>query len=194
MQDVSARLVLVRHGETEWSRLGRHTGRTDIPLTDRGRLQADRVAAALDGRAFSTVLCSPLDRARETCARAGLSRQIEICSDLAEWDYGTYDGRSTDDIRADVPLWSVWTHPIHGGESTEEVGARADAVISRALVAGGAVALFAHGHLLRIMAARWLGLDATSGRRFALDTAAICTLGFERSDRVITHWNSTCHL
>lgn len=188
---VNARLVLVRHGETEWSRSGRHTGRSDIPLTDLGRRQADRLGVALAGADFSTVLSSPLARARETGERAGFAASLEVCPDLMEWDYGRYEGRSTDEIRAELPHWSVWTDPISGGETIEAVGARADAVISRLLADGGDAVLFAHGHLLRILTARWLGLEATAGALFALDTAAISTLGFERSTRVMTRWNDT---
>lgn len=190
---MNSSLVLIRHGETEWSRSGRHTGRSDVPLTDRGREQADRVGAALAGQSFPVVLCSPLQRARETARRSGLTG-IEICSELTEWDYGDYEGRSTEDIRVDVPSWSVWTHPIRGGESAAEVGARADAVIARATAGAGPAVVFSHGHLLRILAARWLGLHALGGRLLALDTAAICVLGLERAERVIVRWNDTCHL
>lgn len=191
---MTTRLVLVRHGETEWSRSGLHTGRSDIPLTDLGRRQADRLGVALAGAHFSTVLSSPLARARETCERAGFAASLEVCPDLMEWDYGGYEGRSTDEIRGELPHWSVWTDPIPGGETIEAVGARADAVISRLLADAGDAVLFAHGHLLRILTARWLGLEATAGALFALDTAAISTLGFERSTRVMTRWNDTCHL
>lgn len=186
--------MLVRHGETGWSRSGLHTGRTDIPMTDLGRRQADRLGAALGSARFSAVLCSPLARARDTCERAGLAASLKVCPDLAEWDYGDYDGRSTDEIRQDVPHWSVWTHPIPHGETAADVGARADAVLARVLANGGPAVLFSHGHLLRILTARWLGLDATAGALFALDTASISTLGFERSTPVITTWNATGHL
>jgi probable phosphoglycerate mutase len=187
-------VVLVRHGETEWSRSGQHTGRTDVPLTEVGRGQADRVAAALAGRSFALALASPMGRARETCERAGLGDLAEITADLREWDYGAYEGRTTADIRKEVPKWSVWTHPITGGESSEQVGARADSVIDRVVNADGDVVLFAHGHVLRILSARWLGLEASAGRLLGLDTATISTLGFERENRVIRRWNDDCHL
>ncbi len=187
-------VVLVRHGETEWSRSGQHTGRTDVPLTEVGRGQADRVAAALGGRSFALALASPMGRARETCERAGLGDLAEITADLREWDYGAYEGRTTADIRKEVPEWSVWTHPITGGESSEQVGARADSVIDRVVNADGDVVLFAHGHVLRILSARWLGLEASAGRLLGLDTATISTLGFERENRVIRRWNDDCHL
>ncbi len=187
-------VVLVRHGETEWSRSGRHTGRTDVALTETGCEQADRVGAALAGRDFALVLTSPLQRARETCARAGLAPAAQLCPELAEWDYGDYEGLSTDEIRERVPGWSVWTHPVLGGESVQDVGARADVVIARLRAAGGPGVVFAHGHLLRILAARWVGLDAVAGRLFTLDTATISTLGHERTTPVLAAWNDTCHL
>ena len=187
-------IILVRHGETEWSRSGRHTGRTDIPLTELGRLQADQLATMLEGRRFSKIMTSPLRRARETYERSGLAAAAASDVDLMEWDYGTYEGRTTADIRGEAPGWSVWTHPIVGGESVEQVGARADAVIERALSGGGDAVLFAHGHLLRILAARWLGLPADGGRLLALNTATISALGFERTTRVIRRWNEGCHL
>lgn len=187
-------VVLVRHGETEWSRSGRHTGRSDVALTAAGLEQADRVGAALAGAGFATVLCSPLKRARDTCARAGFARSALECGELAEWDYGDYEGRTTDEISADVPDWTVWTHPMLGGESVEEVGTRADVVIARLRASEGPALVFAHGHLLRILAARWVGLAASAGRYFLLDTAAISHLGQERSTPAIARWNDTGHL
>jgi len=187
-------IVLARHGDTEWSSTGRHTGRTDVPLTAEGRRQADQIAGELANRDFIAVWSSPLQRARETCERAHLSTPFEIDPDLQEWDYGSYEGITTDDVRRTIPGWSVWTHPILGGEPVDEVGRRADNVISRALSAGGDVCLFAHGHFLRILAARWLGLPADAGRLFALDTATVSVLGFERDSHVIRRWNEACHL
>jgi len=187
-------IVLARHGETEWSSSGRHTGRTDVPLTAEGRRQADQIAGKLAGRGFAAVHTSPLQRARETCERARLSTPFEIDPDLQEWDYGSYEGITTAEVRRTIPGWSVWTHPILGGEPVDEVGRRADDVIDRALTADGDVCLFAHGHFLRILAARWLGLPADSGRLFALGTATVSVLGFERETHVIRRWNEACHL
>jgi len=187
-------IVLVRHGETEWSRSGLHTGRTDIALTELGRRQADQLAAKLAGRTFELAMTSPLQRALETCERADLGVRAELSDDLLEWDYGVYEGRSTAQARVECPGWSVWTHPIVGGEPVEEVGRRADSVIERATGVDGGVVLFAHGHFLRILAARWIGLPADAGSRLTLDTATVSTLGFEREHRVIRHWNEGCHL
>jgi broad specificity phosphatase PhoE len=186
-------IVLVRHGQTEWSRSGKHTGRTDIPLTDLGRRQADALGAMLDGTTFAAVFASPLARAWETMERAGHDGGT-ACHELVEWDYGRYEGRRTLDIRLDIPDWSVWTHPVPDGESVDEVGARADRVIAAATAAGGRVALFGHGHALRVLAARWIGLPASGGRHLRLDTATVSTLGWEREHRVVRHWNEACHL
>ena len=187
-------VVLVRHGQTEWSASGKHTGRTDIPLTDLGRRQADVLGGALGGVEFALVLSSPLIRAWETMDRAGYATRGVATDDLLEWDYGVYEGRRTDDIRTEIPGWSVWTHPIIDGETIDEVGARADHAIARALSVDGRVALFAHGHLLRILGARWMGLPAVAGRNLRLDTATVSTLGWERENRVVRHWNEVCHL
>ncbi len=194
MESETHELVLVRHGETEWSRSGRHTGRTDVPLTETGRRQADQLAGMLEGRSFALAMTSPLVRARETYERARLTTIAEVTPDLLEWDYGTYEGVSTPDTRKQIPGWSVWTHPIIGGETVHSVGVRSDTIIARALAAPGDTVLFAHGHLLRVLAARWLGLPAKAGRHFALDTATVSTLGFERENRVIQRWNERCHL
>ncbi len=179
------RIVLVRHGQTEWSASGRHTSTTDVPLTEEGRRRAR--ALTLREREFALVLTSPRQRARETCELAGLSGEVD--EDLAEFAYGEYEGLTTNEIRATRPDWSLWTDGAPGGETPDQVGARADRVIARALAAGGDVALFAHGHVLRILAARWLDLPGARGGSFALDTAAVCELGFEREARVIWHWN-----
>lgn len=187
-------VVLVRHGQTEWSVSGKHTGRTDIPLTDLGRRQADALGEMLSGTEFALVLSSPLSRAWETMDRAGYAADAVATGDLLEWDYGVYEGRRTTDIRTEIPDWSVWTHAIVDGESLEEVGARADSAIDLALRADGPVAIFAHGHMLRILAARWMGLPPAVGRNLLLDTATVSTLGWERENCVLRHWNEACHL
>lgn len=184
-------LILVRHGETEWSATGRHTGRTDVPLTATGRGQADRLGALFGAQTFTLVLTSPLARARETCERAGFAA-AEVRDELVEWDYGDYEGRRTTEIRQEIPGWSVWTHPIIGGESAQEVGTRADRLLEELAGVEGRVALFAHGHLLRILTARWLGFPAYAGRCFALATATWSELGWERETRVIRRWNQAC--
>ncbi|HWC01938.1 MAG TPA: histidine phosphatase family protein [Methylomirabilota bacterium] len=182
-------LWLVRHGETEWSRSGQHTGRTDVPLTPEGRRQAEALGRHLAGRSFALVLTSPLGRARETCRLAGYEGVAVVVDDLREWDYGVYEGRTTAAIRAGEPGWSIWTSPVPDGESVDQVGVRARRVIERALTAGGDVALFGHGHLLRILTACWIGRPAGDGRRFALGTASLSVLGWERETRVIQRWN-----
>jgi len=187
-------VVLVRHGQTEWSATGKHTGRTDIPLTDLGRRQADALAGMLGDTEFAVVLSSPLSRAWDTMERAGHRQTAVALDDLLEWDYGVYEGRRTADIRLEIPGWSVWTHDLPDGETVAEVGARADRVIEHAVAAGGPVAVFAHGHVLRILAARWMGMPAGAGRALGLDTATVSTLGWERENRVVRHWNEACHL
>jgi broad specificity phosphatase PhoE len=193
MSDVKRELWLVRHGETEWSLDGRHTSWTNIPLTDRGRERARWLRKAMSGTNFAAVLVSPRQRARETCEIAGFGDVAIIDSDLQEWNYGDSEGKTTKEMREmRGPQWSVWTSPILGGETVEHVGERADAVIMRSLEAipsGGAVALFAHAHILRILAARWIGLPAVGGERFALGTGSVSVLGFERESRVISKWN-----
>lgn len=183
-------ILLVRHGETEWSRSGRHTGRTDLPLTEEGELAAKAIGKVLAGRAL-IAWTSPLQRARETCRLAGLGADARVDEDLREWDYGVYEGRTTLDIRKETPDWSVWLSPLTGGESLEEVATRARRVIERALATEGNVALFAHGHILRILAACWIGLPPITGRYLALDTASVSVLGYERQTRVIRQWNLT---
>jgi len=188
-------VVLVRHGETDWSRTHRHTGRTDVPLTDLGREQAERAGRALARRDLALVLCSPLGRARDTCRLAGLGGRAEVLDDLAEWDYGDAEGLSTADIQRQSPGWTVWTHPVGGsGESVEQVGERADRVIARIERSEGDVAVFAHGHVLRVLAARWLGMPAVGGRHFVLGTATISELGYEHANRVVQRWNDGTHL
>jgi probable phosphoglycerate mutase len=184
-----AEVVLVRHGETEWSKAGRHTGRTDVPLTAEGRLQAERLRAQLAGRGFSLVLTSPLSRALETCQLAGLGPRAERCDDLLEWDYGSYEGVTTDEIRRARPGWTVFTEGATGGETAAQVGQRVDRVIARIRPSAGDAVLFAHAHVLRILAARWLGLAPEGGRYFALATASLSVLGQEREASVIRRWN-----
>jgi broad specificity phosphatase PhoE len=182
------RLVLIRHGETGWSAGRRHTGRSDIALDGDGRDAAAAMADQLRGWDFALVLSSPLSRAWETARLAGLDPVAD--DDLLEWDYGVYEGRTTEEIRADIPGWSVWTHEIVGGESVADVGLRADRAIGRAMTEPGDVALVAHAHLLRVLAARWIGLAPDRGRNFTLDTATISVLGWERDTRVIRRWNA----
>jgi probable phosphoglycerate mutase len=192
MGDDMREIWLVRHGETEWSRSGAHTGRTDLPLTAAGRENAAALGRYLAGRAapqFSLVLCSPMQRARETCRLAGFGDVAQTEPNLREWDYGDFEGRTTAEIQKEIPGWSLWVSGVRNGETIGQVAARADAVIARALQAEGDVALFAHGHILRILAGRWLGLPGDAGRLFALGTAALSSLGYERETRVITRWN-----
>ncbi len=184
------RIFLIRHGETEWSRSGRHTGRTDVPLTAEGELRAEAFGRALRGRDLS-VWTSPLQRARETCRLAGFAASARVDDDLREWDYGAYEGRTTLELRSETPDWSVWLSPIVNGESLDQVADRARRVIGRASQSDGDVALFSHGHILRILAACWVGLAPRTGRLLALDTGSISVLGYERQTRVIRNWNST---
>lgn len=193
MASVKTELWLVRHGETEWSASGRHTSFTDIPLTQHGRQRAEELRKFLGGRKFNAVLVSPRQRAMETCRIAGYGDVAQVEDNLQEWNYGESEGRTTAEMRAVKGAgWSVWTSPLVGGEPVQAVGARADKVIARALEAspdGGSVALFAHAHILRILAARWIGLPATGGALFALGTGSVSVLGFERETRVVEHWN-----
>lgn len=186
-----AQLLVIRHGETEWSRSGRHTGLTDIPLTAQGRAEAAATSQTLTGWHLARAYSSPLVRASETASVVAPQCGIESDDDLVEWDYGVYEGRSTADIRTEVPDWSVWTHPIRGGESVDEVGVRVDRFLRRidTRVETGNVAVFAHGHLLAILIARWCSLDPIEGRRFALATATVSLLGHHREDRVVRALN-----
>ncbi len=191
---MSVDLWLMRHGETEWSLSGAHTSRTDIPLTAHGRARAEELHDYLHDITFAKVLTSPMQRARETCQIAGLGEQAVVEEGLREWDYGESEGKTTKEMRAKYndPQWDVWSREIIGGEAVEHVGERADGVIARALdgvADGGKVALFAHAHILRILAARWIGLDAHGGKLFGLGTGSVSVLGWERETRVISHWN-----
>lgn len=185
-------LWLVRHGETEWSAGGAHTSRTDVALTEHGRRRAEELRAFLAGVKFDAVLVSPMRRARETARIAGFGDVAVVDDGLKEWDYGVYEGRTTAEIRRELPGWSVWKDAVIDGETVEQVGARADGVIARALAAapaGGKVVLFAHAHLLRILAARWVGLPAEGGQLFVLGTGSLSVLGWERETRAIVGWN-----
>jgi probable phosphoglycerate mutase len=185
-------LWLIRHGETEWSLSGAHTGRTDLPLTPKGEEQARELVAQLAGHHFALVLTSPAQRARRTCELAGLGAAAIVEPNLAEWDYGAYEGRTTQEIHQERPDWSLFRDGVPGGETLDQVGARARAVIERVQSAPGDVALFAHGHILRILTASWLDLPPAAARYFALGTAAISTLGYEHTERVISQWNIHC--
>ena len=188
------RLFLVRHGETEWSASGRHTGWTDIPLGEAGIRQARLLATRLAGQTYARVLSSPLSRAAETSRICGFGATVELDPDLREWNYGPYEGRTTDEMRAEDPDWTIWTADMSGGESLDDVGRRVDRVIARVLGVEGDVAIFGHGHCLRILTARWLGLEPAAGALFELSTATVSRLGWERERRVIELWNGGAHL
>src|SRR5688572_23796931 len=192
MDDSGPELWLVRHGETEWSRLGRHTGRTDIPLTEAGRGQATAVARKLSGHEFAMVLSSPLARALDTARLAGFGDRVETTDDLLEWDYGADEGLTTAEIRRERPGWTVWRDGPKDGETAADVGTRVDRVVERVRAADGDVLVFAHGHVLRVLAARWLGEPPTEGRLYALSTATVSVLGWERETAVIERWNEAC--
>jgi probable phosphoglycerate mutase len=186
---------LVRHGETEWARLGRHTGRTDVPLTQRGREQAAALGRRLADHPFGLVLTSPLDRSTETARLAGYGEMALPDPDLMEWDYGANEGRTTAEIRTGDPDWTIWRGPWRGGETADQVGARADRVIARIRSSPvGDILVFAHGHLLRVFAARWIELPPAAGGRFELATATVSIVGWERETRSIELWNEACHL
>jgi len=186
---MAGELWLIRHGETEWSLSGAHTGRTDLPLTAEGERKATALRTKLAGHHFALVLTSPLERARRTCELAGFGASAQIEPNLTEWDYGAYEGRTTDDIHRERPGWSLFRDGVPEGETIGQVAVRARAVIARALAADGKVALFGHGHILRILTACWLELEPEAARFFFLGTAGISTLGYERETRVIVRWN-----
>jgi broad specificity phosphatase PhoE len=183
-------IVLVRHGETEWSRAGKHTGHTDVRLTETGRKQAEAVGEALRRREFARVLTSPLARAAETARLAGFGDPAEEREELREWDYGEYEGRTTPEIREERPGWTLWRDGVPGGESAAEVAERVDRLLAELRSGEGEVLVFGHGHLLRVLAARWIGLGPESGSHFALDPATISVLGHERETPVIRVWNA----
>jgi probable phosphoglycerate mutase len=182
---------LVRHAETEWSRSGKHTGRTDVPLTDAGRERATEMRARLGGQDFALVLVSPLERARETARLAGLGDPCQVREDLLEWDYGDYEGITTAEIREQRPDWYLWRDGVPNGETADEVAARCDRVIEEILSVDGDVAVFAHGHVLRALAARWVEEPVGFGGRLFLSTGSLSVLGFEREVRVVRLWNET---
>jgi len=182
--------VLIRHAETEWTLNGRHTGRTDIPLTERGREGARALAPALAERSYAAVLVSPAARARETCELCGLGDRAQILDDLREWDYGEYEGLTTPEILAARPGWDMWRDGCPGGEDAAAVGARADRVLA-ALPAEGRAAVFSHGHLLRVLGARWVELGPRDGARLGLSPGALCELGSEHGRPIIARWNDT---
>ena len=182
-------LWLVRHGETEWSREGRHTSVTDLPLTEAGVAVAKTLAERLDGLEFGLVLTSPRQRARRTAELAGFAGP-RVEPGLVEWDYGDYEGLTTEQIRESEPGWTVWTHPCPGGETTGQVAARLDRVVAEIRAHGGRALVFGHGHALRALAARWVGQPASDGRLFRLDTATVSTLGYERETPVVLRWNA----
>ena len=183
------RLFCIRHGETAWSLSGQHTGTTDIPLTDNGRRLAERLGPVLAKETFALVLVSPLQRARETCKLSGLGDKAMIEPDLVEWNYGEYEGLTPAQIHAMAPSWMIFRDGSPGGETPEQVGRRVDRVIERARTADGDVALFAHGHVLRVLAARWIGLQPEGGRHFLLDTGTLCILGHYRHEPAVETWN-----
>jgi broad specificity phosphatase PhoE len=182
-------VYLIRHGETEWARNGRHTGRTDIPLTGTGQTQAGFLRPVFEEVSFSQILSSPLRRALETARLAGLGNRVELVPDLMEWDYGDYEGITAGQIREKIPDWSIWTHPCPNGETINDVAARAEKVISRVRSAEGNVALFSHGHLLRVLGVRWLGFAPSDGKYFQLGTSTLSILDYEGMTPVIKTWN-----
>jgi len=188
------RIHLVRHGATEWSVSGQHTGRTDIPLTEDGRRQAKRLGVRLAREKFALVLVSPLTRARETVRLAGFGETAEVDPDLTEWDYGAYDGLTAAEIRRERPGWTPWHGGFPAGETLQQVAARADRVLARVRSVDGDVALFAHGHILRVIAARWLEQPAVEAARYYLSTGSLSVLARERETAVIDRWNEACHL
>ena len=189
----SQSIWLLRHGATEWSRNGRHTGSSDIPLLPEGEEEAKALAPRLRGQAFAQVWVSPLQRARRTCELAGLSDRAEVHQDLREWDYGDYEGITTKEIRQTVPNWSVWSHGCPGGENAAAVTTRCQRLIDQLLTIEGDVALFAHGHILRSLAGTWMEQGACGGKHLILGTGTYSVLGFERENRALKHWNAPCH-
>ena len=189
---MSRQLWLLRHGATEWALNGRHTGSTDLPLLPEGEAEARALSPVLSQQRFAAVFSSPLQRARRTCELAGLGDQMQICDDIIEWNYGDYEGITTATIRESIPDWTVWSHGCPNGEDPPEVEARCARAISTALAIpeDGDVALFAHGHILRALAGRWLGLGAAGGQLLRLGTASVSILGWERETRAIQRWNA----
>ncbi len=183
-------IILCRHGETEWTLSNQHTSVTDIPLTQKGKEQARFLGLRLKSIPFQTVLCSPLLRAKQTCEEAHLSEKMTLEPDAAEWNYGSYESLTGEEIEKKHPGWNVFLHGAPGGESPQEAAHRADRLIAKILLQKAPVILFSHGHFLRLLAVRWIGLEAAAGRLFALSVASISILGFEHKNRVIQLWNS----
>ena len=196
MSEVLPVIWLARHGETAWSLSGQHTGLTDLPLTERGERNARRLGERLQGLTFAKVFTSPLQRAARTCELAGFGAVAEVDRDLLEWNYGDYEGRTSADIHAENPGWQLFRDGCPGGELPSQVGARADRVVGRVRAIQGDVLVFSSGHLLRVLAARWLGLEVTGGRHFLLGTASLSALGYEHnlSQPVIRLWDETRHV
>jgi probable phosphoglycerate mutase len=193
MQYPNRKIYLLRHGETEWTLTGQHTGKTDIPLTENGRKQASQLGKRLKGIAFEKILTSPRKRAIETCEATGLFRHAEIDSDLAEWDYGDYEGLKTEEIWKRDPHWNIFFRGAPRGESVEDIAVRANRLLMKINTSHGDIALFSHGHFLRALAARWLKLPVAEGNLFFLSPASISILGFEKDHHVIQLWNDVCH-
>ncbi|MGZ3446343.1 MAG: histidine phosphatase family protein [Myxococcaceae bacterium] len=194
MSQTNRVLVLVRHGETDWSKSKQHTGRQDIRLNEQGRREGERLRHRLAAWPFARVFVSPLSRARDTCALAGLGDRAELRPDLMEWDYGAYEGRTRADILHERPEWNLWRDGCPQGETAEQVGVRVDRVLSEVRGIDGDVALFAHGHVLRVLTARWLQTTPSMGERYALSTASVSVLGREHASEVIWLWNDVSHL
>ena len=190
MASKEQKIYLLRHGETDWSLNGKHTGITDIPLTENGRKAARLLQPILAEETFALVLTSPLQRARETCELAGLGKHANVEPDLMEWNYGEYEGLTTEQIRLTRLGWSVFRDGCPGGESPQQVGARADRVLTKVRTSEADVALFAHGHILRVLAARWINLSASHGEHFLLDTATLNVLGYYRESPAFKIWNA----
>jgi broad specificity phosphatase PhoE len=187
-------VVLVRHGETEWSLSGQHTGLTDIPLTKRGREEAKLLEPLLSNADFALVLSSPLKRARQTCELAGLGDRMEIDPDLIEWNYGKYEGLTSKQIKRTAPNWMLFTDGCPGGETPEQVGARADRLIRKIQTVAGRIALFGHGHILRVFVARWIGLPPSGGQHFLLNTSTVSVLSYYRGTPAVKRWNAPIRL
>ena len=190
MSDTNQTIHVFRHGATEWSVSGKHTGLTDVPLTEAGRRNAGRLRPLVQGTEFALVMSSPLQRALDTCRLAGLGDRAQVVDDLVEWDYGDYEGRTSEEIQRSDPGWQVFNDGCPNGESPADVGQRVDRVIERVRRAEGDVAVFAHGHVLRVFAARWLGLSAAEGRLFDLDTATYNMLGYYHDSPAVLRWNA----
>lgn len=194
MNQEGLEMWLVRHGETEWSISGAHTGLTEVALTDRGRRQAAMIGRQLEGRHFDRVFASPRQRAQETCRLAGFGDVAKTDEAIQEWNYGSYEGKTTSEIRQIRPNWSIWTDGAAGGETIDQVATRAKKIITQCESFPGPVLLFSHAHFLRVLAACWLGLDPVAGRLFAMDVASLSILGHERENRVIRLWNDIAGL